>query len=382
MYPFSQELNEDIVYQEARVEIVEPFGPWRSVLTAGGSYERNAGTLFSDFIYDDPDLFGFTINYLDPVIPPRSEWQHDTGNREFHVGITGLFAEYSVEPTGRLIVSAGGRYDRQNLDNSRNGGAKIEDSFDAFSPKLSATYRLAGVEGGGRPVVNVYGAYSEAFLPARRASSLVPADVPLNLNSENIENYEAGVKASVMDGRVALEATVFRMDHDGVVLTTQQGPFFLPTNAGELEYKGVETGVSVALTPTLGAYVNASFYRNRFGDFVIESGDGTEALTGNRLPISPDRVINFGGSYRPIPSVAVVLDVKHQGDVASSRENTFELDGFTVVDAAVTWTRGPLRFTLSGHNLFDTEYYWNAGTDTADPGRPRQVLFTTGVVFK
>jgi outer membrane receptor protein involved in Fe transport len=52
------------------------------------------------------------------------------------------------------------------------------------------------------------------------------------------------------------------------------------------------------------------------------------------------------------------------------------------VDAAVTWRRGPLRLALSAHNLFNQQYYWNADGETADPGRPRQILFTTSVTLK
>jgi len=31
---------------------------------------------------------------------------------------------------------------------------------------------------------------------------------------------------------------------------------------------------------------------------------------------------------------------------------------------------------------FNQEYYWNADGETADPGRPRQVLVTTAVRLK
>ncbi len=55
---------------------------------------------------------------------------------------------------------------------------------------------------------------------------------------------------------------------------------------------------------------------------------------------------------------------------------------YDVVDAAISWTRGPLRLTLSGHNLLNESYYGNSDGDTADPGRPRQVLLTTSLLFK
>ena len=62
--------------------------------------------------------------------------------------------------------------------------------------------------------------------------------------------------------------------------------------------------------------------------------------------------------------------------------NTFGLDRYTLVDAAVSWRRGPLRLTLSAHNLLNEEYYYNGSDESADPGRPRQVLLTTAVSFR
>ena len=105
-------------------------------------------------------------------------------------------------------------------------------------------------------------------------------------------------------------------------------------------------------------------------------------LTGNRLPISTDRVINWGASHRPAPSVDATLDVKHVGDLQTNRENTFALDAYTTVDGAISWHHGDFRLTLSAHNLLDADSYWNGDGETADPGRPRQVLLTTSVVFK
>jgi iron complex outermembrane receptor protein len=351
-------------------------------LVFGGSFEWNSGSLSSDFIFNDPDLFGFTIDYLNPVIPPRSEWQHDTGSRVYHMRSTGLFAQYMFEPTARLSVAGGARYDRLALDNTRDGGTKLEATFHEVSPKASVTFKLVGTERDATRV-NVYGAYSQSFLPPRRPSSLVPDDVPLELQPEDIANYEAGVKGSALNGRVSFEATVFRMTEDGVVLSTRQGPFFLPTNAGKLRYKGFETGLSATVAPWLTTYVNASIYRNRFGTFVVQEEERDTVLTGHRLPISPDYVINAGASLALAHGIRASMDIKRVGDVQTNRDNTFLLPAFVLVDAAVSWQRGPnVRVTVSAHNLFNDAYYWNGDGETADPGRPRQILVSTSLLFR
>jgi outer membrane receptor protein involved in Fe transport len=60
-----------------------------------------------------------------------------------------------------------------------------------------STVKLVNPGNDNGPTVNLYGAYSQSFLPPRCPSSLVPADVPLNLKPEDISNYEAGVKAAL-----------------------------------------------------------------------------------------------------------------------------------------------------------------------------------------
>ena len=387
MLPFSQQADEDIVYQELRGEFTMRAGRVSNSLIVGGSYEHNSGSLTgSEFFFTEENEDGFTINYLNPVIPPRSEWLVFNGtDRFYHLGNTGLFFQDILEPMPRLILAGGGRYDRLALDNRRGTGAQVEQTFEAFSPKVSATVKLAGVESTSPATVNVYGAYSQAFLPPRGPSALTPDNVADRIEPEDISNYEIGLKGSALSGRVSFEMTYFRMKEEGVVLDVRQGPFFLPTNSGELKYKGVETGVRVAASPKVSLYANASFYRNRFGDFVIQDEEDPSndvSLTGNRLAISPDYVVNWGATIKPIRSTDVVFDVKHVGDSASDRENTFIVPSYTLVDVAATWRRGPLRITVSGTNLFDEEYYWSGGSETLDPGRPRQVLVTTSVLFK
>jgi iron complex outermembrane receptor protein len=381
-FPFSQRTDENIVYQELRVEYSPQFGRLQDQFIAGGSYEYDSGSTASDFIYTDPDLFGWTQSYVEPVIPAEDTWQHDLTSRRYHLGVSALFAQYVVEPFSRLVLLAGGRYDRLDMDNTVDDGPESDVAFDAFSPKLSATVRLLRP---GRPdntTLNAYAVYSHAFLPPRRPSSLIPSDVALNLEPEDIDNYEGGLKGTAFNRRLAFSGGYFWMKESGVVLTTRQGPFFIPTNSGEQRYEGVEAEGSWVFTDKVTGYLNVALYHNRFGDFVIQSEEGDEVLTGNRLPISPSHVVNLGALIKPRPDLDVTFDVKRTGSMEANRENTFEIEGSTLVDAAVTWKHRQFRVTLSAHNMFDNDYYTLSDGDTADPGRPRQVLLTVGVAIK
>ena len=387
MYPFEQQADEDIVYQELRINVAPDLGPLVNELIAGWSYEDTSGFVLGNLIYTDADLFGIPVNYVNPVIPPRDEWEYfQFGGRDYDLGSHGLFAQYTIEP-GRFILSAGGRYDRLKLENVRTldeGRPSFSETFEAFSPKASATYKLLGADGIG-PSVNIYGAYSEAFRSPRVPSALSRSTDEEQLDPENIRNYEAGVKASVLDDRLALEGGFFWMDREGIVISIRDGAFFENANAGEHEYKGVELGATYAATDQVTVFGNAAFYRNRFSDFTIETEDGVTDLTGNRLNVSPNYIVNWGLLFAPVPQVDVTLDVKHVGDSFVDIGNEFLLDAYTIVDTAVAWGVGPARFTLSATNLFNEEYYWGGGSsavEVADPGRPRQILLRTSFTFR
>ena len=235
------------------------------------------------------------------------------------------------------------------------------------------------------PSVNVYGAYSEAFRPPRVPSGLSVTPDEEQLDPEDIQNFECGLKASVLNDRLALEGGFFWMDRDGIVISIREGAFFRDANAGTHKHKGLELGATLAATDEVTVWANAAFYRNTFGDFVIEQAGSVTDLTGNRLNMSPEYLANWGVLYSPTPVVDLTLDVKHVSDVFVDIHNDFLFAPYTLVGAAVSWQAGPARFTVSGTNLFDEEYYWGGSTSsaqTADPGRPRQILVTTSFTFR
>jgi iron complex outermembrane receptor protein len=389
MYPFEQLTDEDVVYMEGRAEFTPSFGDLKSTLLAGVSYERTNGTNAGNLIYTDPETGGWPLNYLTPVIPNRSTWQRDAfGGRDYTLGVTGLFFQYTAEPTTRWILTAGGRYDRMSIENTATlieGQPTTEDTFSAFSPKLTALFKLTEAGNPARPAISLYGAYSQAFQPPRRPSDLVPRDFVVDLEPEDISNVEGGVRGAMLNERLLFSAGYFYMTRTGIVATVRQGPFFVPTNSGEHKYKGLEGDVSYHASDRLSVYTNMAFYQNRFGDFVIESAGGNTVLTGNHLPVSPDYVINWGGLYRLRPDLDLTLNVKHVGESQLDIRNTFTLDGYTNVDLAGSWRWRALRVTASARNLFNAEYYWGGDTslaESADPGQPRQVLVTISALFR
>ena len=398
MFPFQVQSDEEIVYDEARFAYLPTWGNIDDELLVGASFESNTGVKATDFITTDPvDPFGaFVINYLDLMPPPRSDWEyHEWARVRYRLRTYGLYFQYQMAPLPRLQLTAAGRFDRLDLknvvlaahiDNTLTAGETSLETFDAFSPKFSALYNLVdGTETGlfGRVNLNLYAAYSEAFKPPRHPSSLTPPGQDANLEPENITNYEVGLKSSFLDGRGSLQATYFNMERDGVVISTQEGPLFRDSNAGKQDFEGLELTAAWAPRPNLSFFGNVAFYHNRFGEFVIQKENRPEiVLTGNRLPAVPDRIFNVGGSYEPTDDVGFTLRFKYVGDRFSDANNALLLDPYPLVDASVSWSPGPVRFTLSGHNVLDERYFTSGGSsaDSVNLGWPRQLMFIVSFV--
>ena len=82
-------------------------------------YEWTSGYGAGNLIYTDADTFGWPLDYLNPLHPPKADWEFFRfGGNDYNVGVTGVFGQFSIEPTSRLILTAGGRYDRLDLENT------------------------------------------------------------------------------------------------------------------------------------------------------------------------------------------------------------------------------------------------------------------------
>jgi iron complex outermembrane receptor protein len=391
MYPFELQTDEEILYQEARLGIQPGLGRIDNSLLVGLSYERTTGFGAGNLIYTDEETLGWPISYLNPTIPDRSEWKFFRfGGNDYHLGILGIYTQYAISPVSRLTLTLGGRYDRAKLRNVQTFAKdrpRIEDEFAAFSPKVSATLRVfdQATRALGSLKLNAYASYSEAFLPPRTPGSLRPADAKAKLVPEDVRNYEAGFKGSLADGRLSYDGALFRMQRDGIVVSTREGPLFRPSNAGVQNFRGFEGSVGWTPIENLSLYANGAFYQHRFGRFMIQRKSGDVVLTGNRLPISPDLIYNAGASWRHSSGVGATLNVKHVSDRFLDQRNTFLLEPYTVADASLSWRRGPARLTLGVHNLFNEKYFTMgdiSNGESADPAPPRQIVLISSFQFR
>ncbi len=185
------------------------------------------------------------------------------------------FAQFSWEPTDRLILIGGLRHTRVNFDISDNYPDAIDGSgsleFENTSPVVGATFKLT-------PTINVYANYGEGFetptfVEINYNNASTGAGPNLGLQPSKSKNYELGVKAFVTDS-TKVNLALFKVDaQKEIVVKESSGGKTTYTNAGDSERKGVELSLDSALPHNFNLYAALTWMEAEYRDsFTCASG--------------------------------------------------------------------------------------------------------------
>ena len=387
LFPFSRPREEDAYFDDLRLQV--DVGPerFRHRLLVGGTIDRNTGTVSTTLPFSDSVSFGVPVSYLDPQYPPRESWSAvDLGSRSYAGTFYGLYLQDEIILAQRLHLTLGARYDHNEVNVTPSGGDRIEASFDKLSPKVGASYRVLSSDDLTAPQVSVYAQYSRAFKPPAAPAELqVALDPDAPLTPENIANYEAGVKASLWNGRATLEASAFDMTRDGIaILLRVSGTQFRESSAGKQHFTGLELGAGIRPVPSLLLGAQYAFYNGRYDEFrFVENGQDVD-LTGLRVLLSPRHMVDLSADFTAGNGIDLSLSGKYEGSKYLDAKNTVLLDPFFTVDGRVSWQWRSYTFGVSAQNLFDEEYATDGDTTGnlfVFPAPPRRVIAEFGVAF-
>ena len=223
---------------------------------------------------------------------------------------------------------------------------------------------------------------------------------------ESVNAYEVGIKSTLFDRRLTLNADVFRSDYRNIQETTITFPGGIPvssvTNAAASRAQGVEANASLRITPNLTLSTDLAYLDSTYQDYT--NGVCTMAqtfsfvptasvpacfqdLSGKRRPYSPKWSGNIGASASA-PLGDYVLRVDPLFYFTSAFFTTAQADplvrqkGFAKVDLRVGFGPTNQRWEVAvvGKNLTDkkTASYRNPltggnGSVFALPDRPRAI---------
>jgi iron complex outermembrane receptor protein len=315
---------------------------------------------------------GFDIDLqIDPVVVPDLADTPAGDHRSFvdRRSFVGFYLNDEWTPVSFLTLTAGARYDRVSealFAKGREVGAPEADisrdsrSDGQWSGGVSALARVIGDRSGAVNEINFYFAAKSAFKPA--APNLSEAEQAEILEPERTRSGEAGVKTRWLDRQISIDASLFHMMFENLVVSTV-GPNGNPelVNAGEERFQGaeVELGYHPAFAPNLTFGAGYAHHDARFVRFSFLTPDGElRVVDGNRLELDPRDLWTLKASYAPAGGLGLWAAVRHQNHRPLNRRNTSYTPSFEEWDAGVSWTFSPeVRLSVVGRNLGDSRHY-------------------------
>lgn len=218
-------------------------------------------------------------------------------------------------------------------------------------------------------------------------ASLAAQNAPVK--QEELLAYELGVKATMLNGRLQANTSVFYYDYkDKQLAVLFADPIYtaLPRldNVPDSEAYGLDTEISWRLTNDLTTIAAFTLLHTEIMDYVgVNLSGQLEDFDGAEFLYSPDKTASLTFLYQhPISdtlNVSATLNGRYQSESQADLQglDDYVIDAYGVINASVGLFSADGRWDLSvwGANLAD-EYYWSTVTTGANtvvrfPGKSR-----------
>lgn len=240
-----------------------------------------------------------------------------------------------------------------------------QQSFNNFSPKL-------GVQLHASDDIMVYGSWSKGYKTGGWTTRYTtPQTNVANYDPEKATTWEVGVKSTLIDRRLQVNAAAFTTKYSAIQLNYQVGTSPTIDNVGDARIRGFE--VEIVAVPFDALTINASIghldatYTRLDPAVAVTSGaiPGFQAgaLVGGPLPKTPSWKFNISPRLElPVGGGKIVLlgDWTHTTEIWNNVERTIALrrPATDLFNASISYTDPSDRYSLTvgGTNLSDERY--------------------------
>jgi iron complex outermembrane recepter protein len=252
-------------------------------------------------------------------------------------------------------------------------------------PRIGITYAV-------NKNINVYGTYLEGFQPQSNTVTLLPNTSSFFWTSQSASRFkplisdlkELGVKATVWNGRLHINAAVYEINQKNLLLNAGLPAFpdSLATR-GAQRSRGFEVDMAGYILPNW--QINASY--SYIDAEIVE--DNNVALKGARTQNTPQHSGNIWTRYNfargtALKDIGIGIGMQHNGSRIPWFTRDFETPAYTIFDMALYYTPGKsnMQLALNVNNLLDKTYWIGAQNYTRlFPGAPRNVMLTATYRF-
>lgn len=359
-------------------------GPVNFVL--GGLYARSQAGIGQSIISP-----GISAN--NPGLPAVPDDLFVQVSRDTVTKEKSLFGEVIFDLTRALQITGGLRYYNFRVDDTlgiygligTGTTASFVSKDHGVRPRVTVSWKPSRD-------LTIFSNYGKGFRPGfpggARASICGGGRTP-DVVSDTVTNYEVGAKVSVLDRRLQLSGTVYRMDWKGVQQTVLLPCGYLETaNTGVARSEGVEFEFNSKLADgfTLDGAVTYTDAK------ITEAQVGAPAAVGAPILFVPKWKIAFGAQFeRPLSSQWTGFaraDLDYESRVLIDYGTGFERGGYGTIAAHIGVRRGDLSIEIFGRNLTNQRPETNLYTFAVPPGsvlnstiRPRVLGIKAGLGF-
>jgi iron complex outermembrane receptor protein len=336
------------------------------------------------------DASAFYTTYLRTANPAAAAVNIATGSQ--YIGDTradtdsaAVFGQANYELTDKLTLTGGIRYThdkRQGISDTSTIGTPYVTTSIPFhydvevkggntSWLASAAYKIT-------PDALAYVSYSTGYKAAGlNLNSAVTAGSPLVLEPEDVKNWEAGLKLTLLDHRATLNLSAFRNDLSGLQanISPSNGARSYLANVGDVRSQGFELEGTFQPIQALLLSLNGSYNDAKYKSYPnAPCPVGVAApcdLSGKPLFQAPKWVANASAQYnfdlgQAARGYAGVQYTYRSGVFGSVDDSPFTwISSYSLVNARVGAKFGQDdRYDLSFwvNNAFDKRYFQNLGT--------------------
>jgi iron complex outermembrane receptor protein len=292
-----------------------------------------------------------------------------------------LFGQIQWEPVENLSFTLGGRYSRDEKDvvyDTRstvpgfiisNFNTAISRKWDSFDPSASLSYKFTDN-------VMAYVSYASGFKSgAFQYIAISPSIAQQVADPEAVDSYEAGVRATLLDRHLRLNATIFSMDYRNLqqLRLVEFAPgvtAVLIANAANSRIRGLEVEGRAVFDSNWSLDFSYGHLDAKFLTYVFNA---SLDFSGNRMQRAPEHTLSLGLNFETTTGLGELtsrIGYSYRSKIFFEADNNIvdpesSEGGLGLWDASVNLKTGNWTIGLWGRNLTDQRYR-------------RQVLNSTG----
>jgi catecholate siderophore receptor len=255
---------------------------------------------------------------------------------------------------------------RQSQHDYKNAANSVARTDNAASPRIGLLFQPTGS-------TTYYVSWSHTFNPSGEAMNLTAASSnnTARLNPEKTDNYEAGAKRLLFDGRVTAAVALFRLERTDVKVpdftADPTGTTYI--NAGTQRTDGFEFGASGSINRHWKMNGGWAWMDAYFADNPTLS-NGVQ-LQGKRAQLIPVNSGSLWQMYEFTRGFGVGLGAIAMNSRYAATDNLVRLPGYARVDATIYYRTQRWDFDAHVENLSNVHYYQSAQSDyQIMPGSP------------